>query len=265
MDITIIKECPKHGMVEHRLQINGSYRCKECLKDAVYDIRRRNKIKLVEYKGGKCEICGYNKCIDALEFHHLNQNEKEFGISCGDTKSLEKLKREADKCIMVCANCHREIHAKEKNKQYLKKEEEKIKNEYLFSEKNKGSISERKINIKKLYEKDKIEDVLQKVKNKIPKKDIANFYNVSVKSIKNLLRKNNIVYNESSSKNLNETINIFDFINLFKEYKTFTKVAKHYNVSVTSIKRWCRRNNIPYRKNEIIKFVENYTDISNCN
>lgn len=72
----------------------------------------RNTIKqrLVEYKGGKCQICGYNRCINALEFHHLNPKEKDFTIS-GGTKSFDSLKPEVDKCILVCSNCHREIHA----------------------------------------------------------------------------------------------------------------------------------------------------------
>jgi hypothetical protein len=72
----------------------------------------RNAIKrqCIEYKGGKCVICGYNKCPDALDFHHVNPDEKDFNIS-GGTKSFESLKPELDKCILVCANCHREIHA----------------------------------------------------------------------------------------------------------------------------------------------------------
>lgn len=73
--------------------------------------RKKAKVKLVEYKGGKCEKCGYNKCIDALEFHHLDPNEKDFSIA-GKSWSLERLKREADKCILVCSNCHKEIHSK---------------------------------------------------------------------------------------------------------------------------------------------------------
>jgi hypothetical protein len=68
------------------------------------------KIRLVEYKGGKCQICGYNKCFNALEFHHLNPNSKDFTIS-GKSLSFEKLKYEVDKCILVCSNCHSEIHA----------------------------------------------------------------------------------------------------------------------------------------------------------
>lgn len=76
--------------------------------------KRRVKIKelSIEYKGGKCEKCGYNKCKDALDFHHLDPNEKDFGIGHkGYTRAWEKIKVELDKCILVCANCHREIHA----------------------------------------------------------------------------------------------------------------------------------------------------------
>ncbi len=72
--------------------------------------RREVKRKLIEYKGNKCQLCGYDKCQEALDFHHLNPDEKDFNIS-GGTKSFESLKPEVDKCILVCANCHREIHA----------------------------------------------------------------------------------------------------------------------------------------------------------
>ena len=77
--------------------------------------RRKQLKKLaVEYKGGKCVKCNYDKCIDALEFHHLNPDEKDFSISHkGYTMSLEKVQKELDKCILVCANCHREIHSGE--------------------------------------------------------------------------------------------------------------------------------------------------------
>jgi ribosomal protein L30E len=78
--------------------------------NSVVSWRKRAKIKLVEYKGGKCQCCGYNKCIDALEFHHLDKKEKDFTIS-GKSWSFEKIKKETDKCILVCSNCHKEIHA----------------------------------------------------------------------------------------------------------------------------------------------------------
>lgn len=111
MGQTIMRECKKHGMTEFVLRSDGAYRCKKCATEAVQRRRDKTKELLVEYKGGKCEICGYDRCIGALEFHHINPEEKEFGIGQkGYTRSMEKNKAEADKCILVCANCHREIH-----------------------------------------------------------------------------------------------------------------------------------------------------------
>ena len=72
--------------------------------------RRKVKSLLVEYKGGECQVCGYNKCNEALEFHHIDESTKEFGLS-GSTKSFERQKAEADKCVLLCSNCHKELHA----------------------------------------------------------------------------------------------------------------------------------------------------------
>lgn len=75
---------------------------------------RAIKHNLVQYKGGKCEKCGYDKCEGALQFHHLNPQEKEFSLSHinlnGETVSLETLYLEVDKCLLLCANCHAEEH-----------------------------------------------------------------------------------------------------------------------------------------------------------
>ena len=79
--------------------------------ERVKSYRQRMKEKLVNYKGGKCQLCGYDKCITSLEFHHLNPNEKDFGISTYSNLKWETIISEVNKCIMVCANCHREIHA----------------------------------------------------------------------------------------------------------------------------------------------------------
>jgi DNA-binding CsgD family transcriptional regulator len=72
--------------------------------------RQKNKQKAVEYKGGKCEKCGYNKSFWSLEFHHIEPGEKDFTIGNYTVLSWEKIKKELDKCILVCANCHGEIH-----------------------------------------------------------------------------------------------------------------------------------------------------------
>lgn len=74
--------------------------------------RKRTKHKMVSGFGGICNKCGYNDCIDALDFHHLDSNTKEFGISnvLKSPKSWEKIVIELKKCILLCCRCHRELH-----------------------------------------------------------------------------------------------------------------------------------------------------------
>jgi 5-methylcytosine-specific restriction endonuclease McrA len=76
--------------------------------------KRRKKIKrlAIDYKGGKCAICGYKQYRGALEFHHRDNKDKNFGLSTkGLTRSWKKTKKELDKTILVCSNCHKELHA----------------------------------------------------------------------------------------------------------------------------------------------------------
>ena len=85
---------------------------REELIRAVAKRRRKIKTLAIEYKGGKCQICEYKKYPGALDLHHLNPNEKEFGIADkGYTRSWKIIQAELNKCILVCANCHREIEA----------------------------------------------------------------------------------------------------------------------------------------------------------
>ena len=71
--------------------------------------RKERKEILVKGFGGKCQICGYNKCITALEFHHINPELKDINFYTTNY-SWEKIINECKNCICVCANCHREIH-----------------------------------------------------------------------------------------------------------------------------------------------------------
>ena len=72
----------------------------------------KRKQLLVEYKGGKCQICGYNKCLKALHFHHRVPSEKLFELHTNSikAKNWDLVLIEADKCDLVCSNCHAEIH-----------------------------------------------------------------------------------------------------------------------------------------------------------
>jgi predicted HNH restriction endonuclease len=82
------------------------------LKKAVSKRRKRIREMAVAHKGGACAICGYTRCPAALEFHHPDPTQKDFSISAdGSTRSWERVKREIEKCQLVCANCHREVHA----------------------------------------------------------------------------------------------------------------------------------------------------------
>ena len=66
----------------------------------------------VEYKGGKCQRCSYDRCMEALEFHHRDPSQKDFNMSSkGYTRSWKRVQVELEKCVMLCANCHREVHA----------------------------------------------------------------------------------------------------------------------------------------------------------
>ncbi len=82
-------------------------------------IRRiRLKMKLVEMFGGKCQRCGFDKHIAALEFHHQDPSQKEFQLAAGGTTSWEKLKEEAKKCEMICSNCHQIEHASKQSDKF---------------------------------------------------------------------------------------------------------------------------------------------------
>lgn len=108
------KDCKVHGKTIFSHRSDGRWRCKKCVVDAVKKRRRNLKIKAVEYKGGKCEACGYSKCLGALDFHHRDKLEKEFGIGKGGyTRSWLKVKKELDKCDLLCCRCHTEKHYEE--------------------------------------------------------------------------------------------------------------------------------------------------------
>ena len=84
---------------------------REYNKAAVTARRRKLRKMAIDHAGGKCQICGYNKSIRALTFHHLDPTKKDFGLSDrGLTRSWDKTLKEIDKCALLCANCHAEVH-----------------------------------------------------------------------------------------------------------------------------------------------------------
>lgn len=225
MKKVFIKECPKHGMTEHALY-NGVAKCKKCMVE--YDYTKRHKIKetLVAYKGGKCEICGYDKCTNALDFHHINPQEKSFVLNKGNfNKSLDVLKKEADKCILVCSNCHREIHYNEN--------EEKRK-QFIFED----------IVRDKAISKLNLEDILADIKNELSQLEISQKYDVSLSTIKRFFQKHNLTKKHFSCS-------LEELIRLANIEPTYSFISKELNVTQRVLKRYCVNNDLVEVINEI--------------
>jgi 5-methylcytosine-specific restriction endonuclease McrA len=99
------------------------------------DLRRKNKIKrdrgkdklrivlykkrAVELLGGKCCICGYDKCIASLQFHHVNPKNKSTDIKSIICCSWSRIMFELEKCVLLCSNCHEEYHYLQRRKKLL--------------------------------------------------------------------------------------------------------------------------------------------------
>ncbi len=102
---------PIDKFYNRRGKLHSSVYCKECTKQQTVERQQKFKAECVKYKGGCCEECGYKKCIAALEFHHSDRTAKEFNVSHARLKKMNKeTMAELDKCKLLCANCHREVH-----------------------------------------------------------------------------------------------------------------------------------------------------------
>lgn len=104
--------CPRHGHTAFLRRPEGGYRCQRCNSMAVSERRRRIKRQLVSEAGGACAICGFSGHPRALQFHHLDPATKKFHLSQqGRTRSIRKMRAEAAKCVLLCANCHALVEA----------------------------------------------------------------------------------------------------------------------------------------------------------
>lgn len=95
------------------LRKNGTIQtpCKDCRNHPSLNRGPELKRQAVEYKGGCCIVCGYNRYFGALVFHHLDPETKDFTICQRRFRSILKIKNELDKCALLCINCHRRLHA----------------------------------------------------------------------------------------------------------------------------------------------------------
>jgi hypothetical protein len=95
---------------------NGNSSCRHS-KKRCYACRCRNasrniKTRLVNELGGACSRCGYNTSVAALDFHHVDPSQKEFGVSTKLRYGYNAVLAEAKKCVLLCKNCHAELHVK---------------------------------------------------------------------------------------------------------------------------------------------------------
>lgn len=188
--------------------------------DNVKNSRTRLKERLVFAAGGKCQCCGYDKCISALEFHHINPNEKDFTIAKNTNKAWNLVKEEIKKCLLVCANCHREIHS-----------------DLLDISNLMPAYDEEKANI--------IDKQLSELKTKTvfyckTCGEIVSYGNEYCPKCANLLRRKV----ERPTRN--------ELKNLVREY-SFAELARRFGVSDKAIVKWCITYQLPHRKTDINK------------
>ena len=110
--LSTVMKCERHGEAEFVLEGRGHYRCKSCRSEAVTRHRRKVKAILVREAGGCCCLCGYDRHVGALEFHHVHPAQKLYEVGkYSVTLSLEVARVEAAKCVLLCSNCHAEVES----------------------------------------------------------------------------------------------------------------------------------------------------------
>lgn len=189
----------------------------------VKDFRQRLKDRAVYVMGSKCMCCGYDRCIQALEFHHLNPEEKDFSFGSNTNRSWASTRNELQKCILVCANCHREIHYG------------LIDNSTLIS-----SFDEEKAK--------EIDALIEDTKTR--KVWYCKECGVEVSS-----------GNDCCPKCAHKKMRVVDRPareELKKLIRTtpFTQIGKMFNVSDNAIRKWCKAENLPSKASEIKTYTE---------
>ena len=110
-----LRECRRHGEEVHYRRVDKSgyvrWRCRRCDGEAVTRRKQRIRRTLIDEGGGRCAVCGYDRCVINLHFHHVDPTKKELRLGSDVGRSLVALREEAKKCVLVCANCHGEIEA----------------------------------------------------------------------------------------------------------------------------------------------------------
>lgn len=196
--------------------------------EAVIEYRKRRKENLMKVCGSKCAICGYNKLAAALEFHHIDPSQKEYGIATGgNCHDLDKDLAEIKKCLLVCANCHREIHANMFT-------EEELWQRQIYLEEVALSLQEDKYirTATKLY--------------------FCGVCGVSITKYSDsglchkCLSETQRVVNRPTRSQLKEDIRTLPMV----------QVGKKYLVSDNAVRKWCKAYDLPSKVSEIKKYTD---------
>jgi len=108
--VSLVEDKELVGLSKEERDIIVKERSKERNKKKIKKRRKDISDRMIKYKGGCCQICGYNKCSRALHFHHINPKEKEFNLGYKAwSMKWENVVKELDKCILLCSNCHMEV------------------------------------------------------------------------------------------------------------------------------------------------------------
>lgn len=192
---------------------NNSQNVSNCIK------KRKHDLKSIFHN--RCCICGFNAFDEALDFHHVDPTQKSFGLSAANstTKSLEKQIEEVEKCILVCANCHRGIHAG-----YLNIPEDW--QTYFSKERAQELLDDKE------YKTTHQDNYCQRCGKKI---DSSSTFCVDCWNIQQR------VVERPSREELKTLIRT----------TPFTMLARRYNVSDNAIRKWCDGYKLPRKKSEI--------------
>lgn len=190
----------------------------------VINFVKNRKQNLISVFNGKCCLCGFDAFPEALDFHHVNPEEKEFPLSSNVMKALDKQLNEARKCILVCANCHRGIHAG-----YLQ-----IPSNY-----------------KDFFNEEKANDLL--LQNEEIKHGKKHYCIDCGKIISAQAQR--CVECEQLSRRISIRPSREELKVLIRN-KPFTQIARQYNVSDNAIRKWCISENLPTKKTEINQFSD---------
>lgn len=208
----------------------------------VSNFRRRRKENLIKVCGQKCNICGYSGLNSVLEFHHIDPKEKQYGVAAGgNCHDLKKDLKEVKKCILVCANCHREIHAGKYDQIFLR--EKQI---FLEDQAEKLLKAKEQLNTKTQYFCLNCGKQITKYSKSGLCVDCS--HKAKRKTVKT------IQYKETKKQQDNRPNR--EELKILIRNKPFTQIANNYGVTDNAVRKWCDKLNLPRTKKQINSYSD---------